>query len=104
MPGLLGEGGCPETMPWEGCGAGEDAELDMPGLLGEGGRPETRVLVSDEHVLRRLLYSARPSMRRGLSGDGVGAYRLYMAHVHTHETRAWWLLSGAAPETPKSTS
>jgi len=27
-----------------------------------------------------------------------------MAHVHTHETRAWWLLSGAAPETPKPTS
>ena len=52
MPGLLGEGGCPETMPREGCGA--FVELDMPGLLGEGGRPETRVLVSDEHVLRRL--------------------------------------------------
>ena len=42
MPGLLGEGGCPETMPWEGCGVGDDADLDMPGLLGEGGRPETR--------------------------------------------------------------
>jgi hypothetical protein len=26
----------------------------------------------------RLLYSARPSKRRGLSGDGVEAYRLYM--------------------------
>jgi hypothetical protein len=25
-------------------------------------------------------------MRRGLSGDGVGAYRLYMALRATHET------------------
>ena len=38
-------------MPWEGCGVGDDADLDMPGLLGEGGRPETKALVSDEHVL-----------------------------------------------------
>ena len=36
MPGLLGEGGCPETMPWEGCGAGDDTELDSPAFWEKG--------------------------------------------------------------------